>query len=81
MGATAAFENLTIKKIPQAVLTKCEWARDDYSLRVASLPLVDEVSTDLEPNAGGEPEETARTQEAGTVTEGNRGSRATVRRS
>jgi adenine-specific DNA-methyltransferase len=55
-GRAAAFENLTIKKIPQAVLTKCEWARDDYSLRVASLPLVDEVSADLEPNAGGEPE-------------------------
>jgi len=34
----AAFPNLTLKKIPQAVLTKCEWGRDDYSLRVASLP-------------------------------------------
>ena len=33
-----AFENLTIKKIPQAVLAKCEWGRDDYSLRVADLP-------------------------------------------
>jgi adenine-specific DNA-methyltransferase len=33
----AAFPNLTLKKIPQAVLTKCEWARDDYSLRVATL--------------------------------------------
>jgi adenine-specific DNA-methyltransferase len=34
----AAFMNLTLKKIPQAVLTKCEWGRDDYSLRVANLP-------------------------------------------
>jgi len=34
----SAFPNLTLKKIPQAVLTKCEWGRDDYSLRVASLP-------------------------------------------
>jgi adenine-specific DNA-methyltransferase len=34
----AAFKNLTLKKIPQAVLTKCEWARDDYSLSVANLP-------------------------------------------
>jgi adenine-specific DNA-methyltransferase len=33
----AAFPNLTLKKIPQAVLTKCEWGRDDYSLRVANL--------------------------------------------
>lgn len=33
-----AFPNLTIRKIPQAVLRKCEWGRDDYSLNVANLP-------------------------------------------
>ena len=33
-----AFPNLTIKKIPQAVLRKCEWGHDDYSLKVATLP-------------------------------------------
>jgi len=33
-----AFLNLTIKKIPQAVLRKCEWGHDDYSLTVANLP-------------------------------------------
>jgi adenine-specific DNA-methyltransferase len=33
-----AFPNLTIRKIPQTVLRKCEWGRDDYSLNVASLP-------------------------------------------
>jgi adenine-specific DNA-methyltransferase len=33
-----AFPNLTIKKIPQAVLRKCEWGHDDYSLNVVSLP-------------------------------------------
>lgn len=33
-----AFPNLTVKKIPQAVLRKCEWGRDDYSLNVANLP-------------------------------------------
>jgi adenine-specific DNA-methyltransferase len=33
-----AFPNLTIKKIPQAVLRKCEWGHDDYSLDVAKLP-------------------------------------------
>lgn len=31
------FENLTIRKIPQTVLTKCEWGKDDYSLNVANL--------------------------------------------
>ena len=29
-----AFPNLTPKKIPLAVLAKCEWGRDDYSLQV-----------------------------------------------
>jgi adenine-specific DNA-methyltransferase len=33
-----AFPNLTIKKIPQAVLRKCEWDKDDYSLNIANLP-------------------------------------------
>jgi adenine-specific DNA-methyltransferase len=37
-GNAAAFANLTIKKIPNAVLQRCEWGRDDYSLRVAALP-------------------------------------------
>jgi adenine-specific DNA-methyltransferase len=41
-GREASFLNLTIKKIPQVVLTKCEWGRDDYSLRVANLPVVDD---------------------------------------
>lgn len=34
-----AFDNLTIKKIPRAVLLKCEWGHDDYSLNVANLPM------------------------------------------
>ena len=32
-----AFDNLTLKKIPQVVLKKCEWGKDDYSLNVAKL--------------------------------------------
>lgn len=34
----AQFPNLTIKKIPKAVMTKCEWGQDDYSLAIRSLP-------------------------------------------
>jgi adenine-specific DNA-methyltransferase len=37
-GNEDAFSNLTLKKIPNAVLNRCEWGRDDYSLNVASLP-------------------------------------------
>ena len=33
-----AFPNLTLKKIPKAVMIRCEWGRDDYSLQIASLP-------------------------------------------
>ncbi len=32
------FFNLTLKKIPKAVLKKCEWGHDDYSLAVENLP-------------------------------------------
>lgn len=32
------FPNLTIKKIPRAVLSRCEWGHDDYSLQVENLP-------------------------------------------
>lgn len=32
------YPNLTVKKIPRAVLARCEWGHDDYSLRVENLP-------------------------------------------
>ena len=32
-----AFPNLTLKKIPKAVMRKCEWGHDDYSLEVENL--------------------------------------------
>lgn len=36
-GKADAFENLEIKRMPNAVLGRCEWGRDDYSLRIAAL--------------------------------------------
>ena len=33
------FDNLTVKKIPKAVLKKCEWGHDDYSLEIKNLPV------------------------------------------
>lgn len=32
------FPNLTVKKIPKAVLARCEWDKDDYSLEIKALP-------------------------------------------
>ncbi len=29
------FENLTVRKIPKAILNKCTWGKDDYSLKIA----------------------------------------------
>jgi adenine-specific DNA-methyltransferase len=37
-ASPGGYPNLTIKKIPAAVLGCCEWGRDDYSLRVQNLP-------------------------------------------
>ena len=36
------FPNLTLKKIPNAVLGRCEWDRDDYSLQIQNLPMKEE---------------------------------------
>lgn len=52
-----AFPNLTIRKIPQAVLRKCEWGKDDYSLNVADLQ-----EAPLEPDA---PDASAASPKAG----------------
>lgn len=37
-GKPDRYPNLTIKKIPKAVLSRCEWSHDDYSLQVENLP-------------------------------------------
>lgn len=38
----SAFPNITIKKIPQMLLGRCEFAHDDYSLNIVELPVVEE---------------------------------------
>jgi len=44
------FANLTIKKMPKAVMKHCEWAHDDYSLNVQNLPMAQQPETDPEQN-------------------------------
>lgn len=46
------YSNLTIKKIPRQVLSRCEWGHDDYSLQVENLPKA--------PPAAAAPERSAR---------------------
>jgi len=43
-GNVAEFTNLTLKKIPNAVLSRCEFAHDDYSLQVSNLPMAPKKS-------------------------------------
>ena len=37
-SGTERHPNLTVKKIPKQVLSRCEWGHDDYSLKVENLP-------------------------------------------
>ncbi|MGA9379892.1 MAG: site-specific DNA-methyltransferase [Phormidium sp.] len=37
-GKTDIFPNLTVKKIPKQILSRCEWGHDDYSLNIENLP-------------------------------------------
>ena len=39
--AAERWPNLTIKKIPKVVLSRCEWGHDDYSLNVQNLPMLE----------------------------------------
>jgi adenine-specific DNA-methyltransferase len=55
----ADFPNLTLKKIPNAVLNRCEWGRDDYSLQIASLPAAEPA-----PDGDGEAPPPARAKRA-----------------
>lgn len=38
-----SLDNLTLKKIPRVVLDRCEWGKDDYSLRIDALPMAEEM--------------------------------------
>lgn len=40
-SACGKLANLTVKKIPKAVLDRCEYGHDDYSLNVKNLPMAE----------------------------------------
>ena len=54
MADAKAFPNLTVKKIPKAVLHKCHWDRDDYSF---SIDVLAEPEPLLEEEVDDEPDE------------------------
>lgn len=44
--------NLTVRKIPNHIRTRCEWGHDDYSLNVANLPQTDTSAEKASPQPG-----------------------------
>lgn len=66
-----AYKNLTLRKIPKAVLSKCEWGRDDYSLQVNELPL-EESQAQPEPISNGHKARSKKERRA-TTTQGQLG--------
>jgi len=46
------FPNLTVRKIPKQVLSRCEWGHDDYSLQVENLPKAPEPDAPPPAQAG-----------------------------
>lgn len=44
------YGNITIKKIPQMLLGRCEYGKEDYSLNIINLPIDREDDSDEEPN-------------------------------
>lgn len=53
-ACTDRFENITIKKIPNMLLGKCEFGKEDYSLNIINVPMekkepeIDEIELDEE---------------------------------
>lgn len=43
------FPNLTVKKIPRTIQSRCEWGKDDYSLEIKNLPMKPEEEKPVPP--------------------------------
>ena len=52
-GNADQFANLTLRKIPNHIRSKCEWGHDDYSLNVANLPMAESEPAPPTPAQGG----------------------------
>lgn len=50
-GCTDGYPNINVKKIPNMLLGRCEFGREDYSLNIINLPHDDDASSQDEPEA------------------------------
>ena len=48
LGIKNSFPNIKLRKIPQSVLSKCEYGAENYNLNVVELPDFDETEEDFE---------------------------------
>lgn len=51
-GIADQWPNLTLRKIPNHIRSKCEWGHDDYSLNVANLPMAEREAVAVPAQAG-----------------------------
>ena len=51
-GNTDHWPNLTVRKIPNHIRSRCEWGHDDYSLNVANLPQAEVRAPPVAPQPG-----------------------------
>jgi adenine-specific DNA-methyltransferase len=42
LGLGKRYENIDVRKIPQSVLSKCEYGKDNYNLNIVNPPELDE---------------------------------------
>lgn len=61
-GNLTAFPNLTVKKIPNHVRSRCEWGHDDYSLNVENLPKAPPKASKMDDEEAGAPARPPRSQ-------------------
>ncbi len=52
-GNADLWPNLTLRKIPNHIRSKCEWGHDDYSLNVANLPMAEKEPSPPPPAQSG----------------------------
>ena len=51
-GNAELWPNLTLRKIPNHIRSRCEWGHDDYSLNVANLPQAEVKAAPVAPQPG-----------------------------
>ena len=47
-GLDKAYKNITIKKIPQMLLDRCEFGKEDYNLNIVHPPVYDDIEEDCD---------------------------------